>query len=70
MKDSEHLANFPFLNLRQSRVLFVHLLLFGDTLLCKLGVWGPLRAPEAITLLTVKYAFSHFSWHFFFKNLT
>ena len=31
---------------------------------------GPLRAPEAVTLLTVKYAFSHFSWYFFFKNLT
>ena len=29
-----------------------------------------LRAPEAVTLLTVKYVFSHFSWYFFFKNLT
>ena len=28
------------------------------------------RGPEAVTLLTVKYAFSHFSWYFFFKNLT
>ena len=47
-------------------VLFVLLLLFADTLLCKAGVLGPLRAQEAVTLLTVKYAFSHFS----FKNLT
>ena len=72
MKDSEHLGkcNFPFLYLRQSRVLFIHLLLFADTLLCKPGVWDPLRAPEAVALLTVKYAFSHFSWYFFFKNLT
>ena len=72
MKDSEHFGkcNFPSLYLRQSRVLFVHLLLFADTLLIKLGVWGLLRAPEAVTLLTVKYAFSHFSWYFFFKNLT
>ena len=71
MKDSEHFCkcNFPFLYLRQSRVLFVHLLLFADTLLCKLGVWGLLRAPEAVILLSVKYAFSHFSWYFFFKNL-
>ena len=43
MKDSEHFSkcNFPFLYLRQSRVLFIHLLLLGDTLLCKRGVWGP-----------------------------
>ena len=72
IKDSEHFGkyNFPFLYLRQSRVLFVHLLLLADTLLCKLGVWGPLTASEAVTLLTVKYAFSYFSWYFFFKNLT
>ena len=31
-------------------------------------VWGLLRAPEAVALLTVKYAFSHLSWHFFFKQ--
>ena len=39
MKDSEHFGkcNFPFLYLRQSRVLFVHLLLFAETLLSKLG---------------------------------
>ena len=43
---------------------------FADQLLCKLGVWSLLRAPEAVKLLTVKYAFSHFSWYFFFKNLT
>ena len=30
----------------------------------KPGVWGLLRAPEAVALLTVKYAFSHFSWYF------
>ena len=72
MKDSEHFGkcNFPFLYLRQSSILFVHLLLFADTLLCKVGIWGLLRAPEAATLLTVKYAFSHFSWYFFFKILT
>ena len=72
MKDSEHFGkcNFPFLYLRQSRVLFVHLLLFVETLLCKLGVWYLLRAQEAVTLLTVKCAFSHFSWYFFFKNVT
>ena len=72
MKDSEHFSkcNFPFLYLRQSRVLFFYLLLFAETLLCKPGVWGPLRAPEAVTLLTIKYAFSHFSWQLFFKSLT
>ena len=71
MKDSEHFGkcNLPYLYLRQSRVLFFHLLLFAETSLCKLGVWGPLRAPEAVTLLTVKYAFSHFSWYLFFKSL-
>ena len=62
--------HFPFLYLRQSRVLFFHLLLYAETLLCKLGVWGLLRALEAVTLLTVKYAFSHFSWSLFFKSLT
>ena len=65
MKDSEHFSkcNFSFL-------YFFHLLLFAETLLCKPGVWGPLRAPEAVTLLTVKYVFSHFSWYLFFKSLT
>ena len=72
MKYSEHFGkcNNPFLYLRQSRVLFFHLLLFAETLLCKPGVWGPLRTPEAVTLLNVKYAFSHFSWYLFFKSLT
>ena len=72
MKDSKHFGkgSFPFLYLRQSRVLFVHLLLFVETLLCKPGVWGPKWAPEAVTLLAVKCTFSHFSWYFFFKNLT
>ena len=72
MKDFEHFSkcNFSFLYLRQSRVLFFHLLLFAETLLCQLGVWGLLRAPEAVTLLTVKYAFSHFSWNFSSKSLT
>ena len=41
-----------------------HLLLFADTFFFKLG------APETITLLTAKSAFFHFSWYFFFKNLT
>ena len=50
--------------------LVFYLLLFAETLLCKPGVWGPLRAPEAFTLLTVKYAFSHFSLYLFFKSLT
>ena len=69
MKDSEHFGkyNFPFLYLRQLRVLFAHLLLFADTLLCKLGVWGPKQAPEAVTFLTVKSVFSHFSWYFYSK---
>ena len=35
----------------------------------KLGVWGLLRAPEAVALLTVKYAFSHFSWYFSSEKL-
>ena len=70
MKDTEHGANAIFLYLRQSRVLFFNLLLFAETLLCKPGVWGPLRAREVVTLLTVKYAFSHFSWSLFFKSLT
>ena len=51
-------------------VLFVHLLLFAETLLYKPGVCGPLRAPEAVTLLNVKYAFSPFRRYLFFKNLT
>ena len=38
-----------------------------DKWLYKPGVWGPLRAPEAVAFLTVKYAFSHFSWYFFQK---
>ena len=72
MKDSEHFGkcNFPFLYLRQSRALFFHLLLFAETILCKPGFWGPLRAPEAVQHLTVKYTFSHFSWYLFFKSLT
>ena len=72
MKDSEHFGkcNFLFLYLRQSMVLFVHLPLFAETLLYKPGVWDPLRAPEAVTLLNVKYAFPPFYWYHFFKNLT
>ena len=72
MKDSEHFGkcNFLFLYLRQSMVLFVHLPLFAETLLYKPGMWGPLRAPEAVTLLNVKYAFPPFYWYLFFKNLT
>ena len=72
MKDSEHFGkcNFPFLYLRQSSFLFFHLLLFAETLLCQLGILGPKWAPEAVTLLTAKYAFSHFSWYLFFKSLT
>ena len=31
--------------------------------------WVLLRTPEAVAFLTVKYAFSHFSWYFFFENL-
>ena len=52
MKDSEHFikSSFSYLYLRQSKVLFFHLLLFAETLLCKLGVSGPLRTPEAVTL--------------------
>ena len=32
-----------------------------------LGSRAHLRALEALALLTLKYAFSHFSWYFFFK---
>ena len=71
MKDSGHFdkCNFHFLYVRKLRVL-VHLIEFADTLLYKPGVWGPLRAPEAVALLTIKYAFSHFSWYFSSKKLT
>ena len=31
------------------------------------GSRAHLRALEALAFLTVKYAFSHFSWYFFFK---
>ena len=72
MKDSDHLGkcNFLFLYLRQRRVLFVHLILFADTLLYKPGVWDPLRAPEAVTLLTVKMCIFPLFLVLFFKNLT
>ena len=33
------------------------------------GSRARLRALEAIAFLTIKYAFSHFSWYFFFKFL-
>ena len=70
IKDSDHFGkcNFPFLYVRQSRVLSIHLLLFADTLLSKPGVWGLLRAPEAFALLTVKYAFSTFPGTFSSKH--
>ena len=50
MKDSEHFSkyNFSFLYQRQSRVLFIHLLLFGDTLLCKPGSGG-LLGPQKLS---------------------
>ena len=35
----------------------------------KPGVWGPLRTPEAVALLTVKYVFSDFSWYFSSEKL-
>ena len=58
MKDSGHfdICNFPFLCLTKW-VLFVHLVWFADTLVCKPGVWGPLRALEAVALLIVKCVF-------------
>ena len=34
-----------------------------------LGSRACLRALEALAFLTIKYAFSHFSWYFFFKFL-
>ena len=34
------------------------------------GSMARLRALEALAFLTLKYAFSHFSWYFFFKKLT
>ena len=72
MKDSEHFSkcNFSFSLSETIKGLFFHLLLFAETLLCKPEVWGLLRAPEAVTLLTVKYAFFNFSWYLFFKSLT
>ena len=72
MKGSGHFdkCNFWFLYLRKSRVLVVNLVKFADTLLFQPGVWGPPRAPEAVALLTVKYAFFLFSWYFSSKNLT
>ena len=70
MKDAEHVANAIFLFFIWDNQGFFHLLLFAETLLCKQGVWGLLRAPEVVTLLTVKYAFSHFSWYLFLKSLT
>ena len=36
----------------------------------RLGSMARLRVLEALAFLTVKYAFSHFSWYFFFKKLT
>ena len=33
------------------------------------GSRARLRALEALAFLTIKYAFSHFSWYFFFKFL-
>ena len=50
MKDCDYFGkcNFSFLYLRQS------LLLFADTLLCKWGIWGLLRAPEAVTVFNFK----------------
>ena len=33
-------------------------------------VYRFIRAPEAVALLTIKYAFSHFSWYFSSKKLT
>ena len=72
MKDSGHFdkCNFHFLYLKKSLVLVVNLVQVTDTLLYKLGVWGLLRAPEAVAFLTVKNAFFHFSWHFSSKKLT
>ena len=69
MKDSEHFgkSNFPFLCLRQSRVLVVHLFLFADALLCKLGVWDPFRTLDAVTLLTQICIFPIFLVLFFQK---
>ena len=72
MKYSVHFdkCNFPFLYLRKSSFLFVHLAQFGVTSIFKLGVRGLLRAPEAIALLSVRYAFSHIIWYFSSKKLT
>ena len=64
MKDYDHFdkGNFPFVYLRKWRVLFVQLVLFVDTLLCKPGVWGLLRVPEAVE--TVKDTFPTFPGNF------
>ena len=69
MKDSEHFGkcNFPFLYLKKSRVLFVYLLLFADTLLCKPGVWGPLGPQKLSHFQLSNVHFSTFSGIFFQK---
>ena len=71
MKDSEHFGkcNFPFLyETIKGLVFFMYFCLLKHYSVS----WGskPKRALEAVTLLTVKYAFSHFSWYLFFKSLT
>ena len=68
MKDSGHLKEIQFSFSLSEKMEGLNLVQFADTTLHKPGVWGPLRAPEAVALLAVKYALSHFSWHFFFKQ--
>ena len=71
MKDISNLDNYniPFVKIRKWSVLSVLLAQFVDILVYKPGVRGPPTVPELVTFLTTKYAFSHFSWYFFFKTL-
>ena len=49
------LANAIFISLSETmKGLIVHLLLFADAFLCKLGVWGPLGAREVVTVYNLK----------------
>ena len=70
MKDSDHLdkCNFPFLHLRKSRVFISS---FGLVYRCIALRWGlgPALGPRSWWTFNCQYAFSHFSWYFFFKKI-
>ena len=72
MKDSGHFdkCNFCFLYLRKSRGFSCSFGLVCRYITLEAGGLGSIVALEAVPLLAVKYAFSHFSWYFSSKNLT